>query len=110
MPVKPKIVTLDGGAALVDLDARRAARLERSGPKQVRFGGKEWLLKPELPMRCIENFTAGDILGAFRRILVVPEMADDFLAAGDLSQDDFKELMEAVYSLDLGNSSPPPAR
>lgn len=108
MPARPTTApAVDAGAAVVDLDARRAARLERTGPKQVRHGGKVWLFKPELPMQVVENFTAGDIAGAFQRILVDPELADEFLAAGDLSQDDFKELMTAVYGLDLGNSSPP---
>jgi hypothetical protein len=104
MPVKARTIPLDGDG-VIDLDARRAARLERSGPKQVRFGGKTWLFKSELPMQVVSDFTAGDIQGAFARILADPGDAEGFLR-NDLSQDDFRELMELVYQLDMGKASP----
>jgi hypothetical protein len=92
----------DGAAAVIDLDARKAARMEKSGPRQVRFGGREWSFRPELPMKVVSDFAAGDLAGAFGRLLVEPEMADEFLSSGDLSQQDFKDLMSLVYGLDLG--------
>lgn len=91
-------------SGVIDLDARKAARLERTGPKVVRWGGEEWRFRPEFPMQSIADFTSGNLVMAFRRILEEPEMAADFLAAGDLSQKDFQELMMSVYGLDLGNS------
>jgi hypothetical protein len=110
MPTRPQTIALDGDAGVIDLDARRAARLEKSGPKRFRLGGRVWECKGELPMAVIENFTAGDLRGAFSRILANPDEVDEFLSGTDMSQDDFKALMETVYSLDLGKSSPPTVR
>jgi len=36
---------------------------------------------------------------------VVPEMADEFLAASDLTQADFGALLRGVYGLDLPDAS-----
>ena len=90
---------------VIDLDAMKAARLEATGPKQVRFGGRDWLFKPELPMQVVDDFAGGDIQAAFSRLLVVSEMADEFLASGDLTQPDFAELLKGVYGLDLPDAS-----
>lgn len=105
MPAKTNVVPIDG-AQVIDLDARKAARLEKTGPKKVRFGGKEWEFKPELPLQVVEDFTAGNVVGAFQRILTRSEDASQFLDSGDLSQNDFAELMSAVYGLDLPAASP----
>lgn len=95
------------GANVIDLDARRAARMEKTGgTKSVKHGGKTWQFKNELPMQTVENFSAGDISGAFKRLLVDPGDAEAFLEAADLSQNDFAELMRLVYGLDLPNASP----
>jgi hypothetical protein len=98
---RPRAVPIDG-TPVIDLDARKAARLESSGVKTIRFGGRDWELKPELPMQCVENFTAGDLVGAFRRILVKPEQAELFLASEELTREDMEELMQLVYGVDLG--------
>lgn len=92
------------GAGVVDLDARKAARLEAAGPRTVRFGGEDWKFKSELPMQVVADFTAGDMEAAFGKLLTDPDRAANFLAAGDLSQQDLAELMRAVYGLDLPNS------
>ena len=91
----------DAGA-VIDLDARKAARLESKGPRTVRFGGREWVLKPELPMQCVEHFTAGDLVGAFSLILVDPDDAQGFLASAELTREDMHDLMSVVYGVDLG--------
>jgi hypothetical protein len=89
-------------ADVIDLDARKAARLEAKSPRTVRFGGREWVLKPELPMQCVEHFTAGDLVGAFALILVDPADAAGFLASAELTREDMADLMKAVYGVDLG--------
>lgn len=92
--------TSDVGA-VIDLDARKAARLEHTGPRIVRFGGTQWQFKPELPMRCVEHFTDGDLVGAFRLILTDPDDAEGFLEA-EFTREDLNDLMAGVYGLDLG--------
>lgn len=99
MPTKRP--TTDVGA-VIDLDARKAARLESKGPRTIRFGGQDWVLKPELPMQCVENFTAGDLVGAFALILVDPGDAAAFLASAELTREDMTDLMSVVYGVDLG--------
>jgi hypothetical protein len=103
MPAKTETAPADG-AGVIDLDARKAARLESTGEKTVRFGGEDWLFKPELPMQTVEDFTNGDMQSAFAKLLVDPDRAAAFLAAGDISQQDMAELMRAVYGLELPNS------
>lgn len=105
MPTKTKPAPTDG-AAVFDLDARRAARLERTGPKQVRHGGRVWDFKPELPMQSAAAFESKDLEQVFEAVLIDPSQAADFVAAGDLSADDFRELLAAVYGLAMGESSP----
>ena len=104
MVTRTKAAPTDG-AAVIDLDALKAARLERTGPKQVRFGGCNWLFKPELPLQVVDDFSSGNVAAAFARLLVVPELADEFLAASDLTQADFGALLRGVYGLDLPDAS-----
>lgn len=103
MTARTKPVAVDA-AGVIDLDARRAARLETTGPKSVRFGGKVWQFKSEMPMQVVSDFTAGNVEAAFGRLLVDGGEAAAFLAAADLTQTDFAELMKAVYGLELPNS------
>lgn len=104
MPARPRPVGPDVNG-VVDLDARRAARLEAKGEtKTVRFGGKEWAFKSELPLQVIENFSNGNVAGALSKMLADPDSAKDFLASADLTQDDFVALLEGTYGLSLPNS------
>jgi hypothetical protein len=105
MPATAKVPAAAGATATIDLDARRAARLERSGPKIVRQGGRDWEFKPELPLTVIEAFQEGDLRAAFAQLLADPDDAADFLSVG-LSMEDFRYLLEAVYGADRGKSQP----
>lgn len=92
------------GAGVIDLDARKAARLEASGPKQVRFGGSVWTFKAEMPMQVAEDFDRGDVNAAFGQLLADPADAKPFLASADLSKEDFADLLRLVYGMELPNS------
>lgn len=105
MPSATRARVPQGAVEVFDLDARRAARIERNGgSRTVRWGGREWEFKTELPLSVIESFGDNDIVGAFRRILVDPDQAGDFVNSGDFSQADFAELLEGVFGLALPKS------
>ena len=101
MPARARAIPLDGDGVL-DLDARRAARAEKSGPKQVRIGGRVWTFKAELPMQVATDATSGNMKAVFERLLVDGDEAEEFLDTVDPSQDDFAELVSSVYNIDLG--------
>lgn len=92
---------------VVDLDAARAAREEKAGPKPVVvFGGREWTLPGELPWALAEAAASGspqDALNAVRSLLG-PDQWPDFVALG-LTISDVQVLIEGIAAIYMGSEA-----
>lgn len=93
--------------SLVDLDAKRAARAELHGPKEIRLGGETFTLPAELETAFVDA-TAEEVMGkvGFReafRVLVGDEHLERFLATHP-TVEDLAEIAQ-MYGVTLPESS-----
>jgi hypothetical protein len=96
--------------AVVDLDAKRAARSEaENAPHIVKLGGETFELPPRLPLPFMDNLVNMDFGGAMQELF--GDSADRFMALRP-DMDDLLEIAEQLYSLGdfiAGRPSPSPA-
>jgi len=79
---------------VVDLDVLRAARLETTGDRVIRFGGREWSLVPEVPFELAEAWRDGRRRAALALLLSDPGDVDEFYALRP-SNEDWFAILEA---------------
>lgn len=87
---------------VVDLDVLRAARLEATPERVVRFGGREWRLVPEVPFIYAELWRDGQRADATKLLFADPVDGAEFFALSP-SSDDIGELVK-VYNTTSGKS------
>ena len=96
--------------AVVDLDAKRAARSEAENtPHTVRLGGEEFQIPPRLPLAFMDHLVNMDFGQAMRALL-----GDEWprFAKLDPDMDDLMEIAEQCYALGdfmAGRPAPSPA-
>lgn len=65
---------------VVDLDALRAQRLEAAGEHKVMFGGRTFLLEPEVPFAFAEVWSTDRTVENFRLLFTDDDEAEAFFA------------------------------
>jgi hypothetical protein len=91
--------------AVVDLDAKRAARSEAERkPHQVVFGGETFSFPPTVPLEALDLMAEGRFRSAFRLLLADDSETARFMAHRP-DDGDLDELMRGLYGQALGESS-----
>lgn len=87
----------------MDLDALRAERLEVTGDRVIVFGGKKWVLVPEVPFELAEAWSQRKRARCAELLLADAKQVKEFM---DLrpSNEDFDAILES-YRLTPGKSS-----
>jgi len=91
---------------MLDLDVLRAQRAEAAGhdaTETVKFGGREYAFRTELPVLAGDLLSAGNLRDGLATFLVDPAEVDDLLAAG-FSVADLEALVATLYGVDMGES------
>lgn len=87
----------------LDLDALRAERLEAVGERAVFFGGRRWVLVPEVPFELSEAWSRRLRTRVAELLLADPGEAAEFMACKP-SNTDFDLILES-YGTTPGKSS-----
>jgi len=91
---------------MLDLDAKRAARAEAAGRdavETVKFGGREYAFRTELPVLAGDLLSEGKLRDGLATFLAEPAEVDALLSAG-FSVADLEVLASELYGISMGES------